>query len=242
MTVDEKRKLVDSYDKWWHTIDFGDGVVSSVAPMGEGKIQKVPNNEEIKYWKLDKPEYFKGKTVLDIGAWDGYHSFYAEKCGASSVTAIDLVTWSDESWASKRGFDIAKEVLQSNVRDIKMDIMDATPENLGKFDFIIFAGVLYHLKNPFKAIEIIKSLLNDGGRLFLETQLSRLASEKELKEPPIMEFHPKDSLNNDSTNFWSPNLPCLVMMLGEADDFIVDDLFYINPYKNRGCIHGHMKG
>ena len=52
--------------------------------------------------------YFKNKTVLDVGAWDGIYSFYAEEHGASSVTALDGYIWANKCWASKRGFDIAK--------------------------------------------------------------------------------------------------------------------------------------
>ena len=147
MTVEEKRELVNSYDKWWHTMDFGDGVKSNGM--------KIDCEQEMKIWKLDRPEFFKDKSVLDIGAWDGYHSFYAERSGASSVTALDGYTWLDKSWASKRGFDIAKEIFNSKVKEKPMDLMDATPENLGKFDVILFAGVLYHLRNPFQALEIV---------------------------------------------------------------------------------------
>tara|TARA_B100000959_G_C14886751_1_gene584942 strand:+ start:49 stop:777 length:729 start_codon:yes stop_codon:yes gene_type:complete len=231
MTIEEKKKLVDSYDKWWHTIDFGDGIKS--------KGMKVDCDEEMKVWKLDDPARFKGKSVLDIGAWDGYHSFFAEKAGASSVTALDKNTWIGESWASKRGFDIAKEVLGSKVKDVTMDIMDATPEKLGKFDVILFAGVLYHLRNPFKALEIVKSLLNEGGSLFIETTISQTHIENGLKEVPIMQFHPKSTLNNDKTNFWSVNLPCLIFMLGEDDNFQIDDIFYTHPQFQRACLYGH---
>jgi tRNA (mo5U34)-methyltransferase len=35
-----------------------------------------------------------GKTVLDIGTWDGYFAFKAESLGAAGVTALDHYVWS----------------------------------------------------------------------------------------------------------------------------------------------------
>ena len=36
---------------------------------------------------------FRGRSVLDIGAWDGYYSFLAERRGASRVVALDHYAW-----------------------------------------------------------------------------------------------------------------------------------------------------
>src|SRR4249920_1793425 len=48
-----------------------------------------------------------GKSVLDIGAWDGFFSFEAERRGAARVLATDHFCWSGEGWGTKAGFDYA---------------------------------------------------------------------------------------------------------------------------------------
>ena len=208
---EEKRQLVDSYNSWWHSIDFGDGVIS------KGRKTNIQGMlEELNSWSLNEASLFKNKTVLDIGAWDGYYSFHAERSGASSVSALDGFIWLDKSWGSKTGFDISKKIFNSNVNEIVQDVMDMTPETTGTYDFIICAGVLYHLHNPMLALELISRLLNPGGSLFIETTCARVTSSS-----PIMEYHPSDSLDGDKSNFWSMNTDCLKYMLIDSGSILM---------------------
>ncbi len=51
---------------WYHSIDLGNGIVTPGNPPDERMIEAgLPR--------------LRGQTVLDIGAWDGYWSFLAEK-------------------------------------------------------------------------------------------------------------------------------------------------------------------
>ena len=95
MTVgaDDLRQRVADL-RWYHTIDLGHGIVTP-------GIDDTPRRMAT----LDLPASFAGKSVLDIGAWDGYFSFAAEQAGASRVVAVDFLTWSidlpafNEYWA-----------------------------------------------------------------------------------------------------------------------------------------------
>ncbi|MCK5686586.1 DUF1698 domain-containing protein [bacterium] len=217
MNKKDKRKLVDSYKGWWHSIKLGDGIISK---------GRIPTHEHVKCWKIPE-DYFNGKTVLDIGAWDGFYSFHAEALGAKSVTAIDKVIWgmSEKNISSKKGFDIAKKCLNSNVSGILMDLMDATPKNLGKFDVILCAGVLYHLEHPYLALSIIKNLLNDHGKLLIESHCDTTID----TDKPVMVYYPNDELAGDISNWWGPNPKCLLMML-EKTGFTVTK--YFEDYTN----------
>ena len=65
MTNQEKKALINSFGNWRQTIDFGDGLFS-------------PGKEKDTFTKPDRwgsPELFNKKSVLDIGAWDGFLSF-----------------------------------------------------------------------------------------------------------------------------------------------------------------------
>tara|TARA_Y100000591_G_scaffold331985_1_gene367701 strand:- start:334 stop:1041 length:708 start_codon:yes stop_codon:yes gene_type:complete len=213
MDINEKKNLVNSYNEWFHSIDFGDGVISN----GAKDLETI--HKEFREWNFPK-NYFENKDVLDIGAWDGIHSFYAEENGAKSVTALDGFIWANKSWAGKKGFDIAKKIKKSNVKELIVDI--ETPEfnetNIGKFDCVIFAGVLYHLKNPVGAIEKLSKIIRPGGSLFLETTYS---DNLEKINEPILEFHPKDSFNNDSSNYFTANSLCVKKILEEFDFKII---------------------
>ena len=85
MTGDEKRRLIGQVPFWFHSIDCGDGVVTAgVKPL-------ATLDEELATMALPS---LAGKTVLDIGAWDGYFSFAAEALGARRVLALDHYVWS----------------------------------------------------------------------------------------------------------------------------------------------------
>jgi tRNA (mo5U34)-methyltransferase len=222
MNIEEKKKLVESYSAWWHSIDFGDGVISK-GSKGE------PNGfdlctSEAKTWFPE--DFFQGKRVLDIGAWDGFFSFYAERNGASEVVAVDRFIWEQKrnGQIMRNGFEIARKALNSKVKDYIMYVEDMSSSVLGTFDSIIFAGVFYHLKDPFIAVERINELLNKNGRVLVETVVSNTET-----DVPLMQFTPKKSLGNDSTNFWMPNFDCIRLMFKEVGDYHVENIFKTDP-------------
>lgn len=188
----KKEKSIKSVKFWWHSINFGNGIVSPgvIKPKTHRIISSViPNN-------------LNGKIVLDIGAWDGYYSFECEKRGAK-VLAMD--NEGEAHSEGSRGFRTAKKILQSEVKYKKIDVYDI--EKLGKnFDVILFFGVLYHLKHPFLALEKIHKITKE--LLILESHIIRDNS-----KAPLMKFYSKDELNKDPTNWWGPNVFCLKEML-----------------------------
>ena len=80
-----KQQLVDEIGTWHHSIDLGDGVVT---PGG-----KTPHHVHDELRRLRLPEMAR-KSVLDIGAWDGFYTFHAEHAHASRVVALDHYAWS----------------------------------------------------------------------------------------------------------------------------------------------------
>jgi tRNA (mo5U34)-methyltransferase len=82
---DTTQRLVDEIKPWHHSIKVGDGVVT---PGGKTLEH---HHDDIKRLRLPS---LAGKSVLDIGAWDGYYTFMAEGAGASRVVALDHYAWS----------------------------------------------------------------------------------------------------------------------------------------------------
>lgn len=107
---------------------------------------------------------FRGKRVLDIGCRDGLFCFEAEKLGAAEVIGID-------NDLAPRVPEFLIRTLQSKVRIHSANLFDLRPETHGKFDVVIFPGVLYHLRHPFWALKLIQDIITDGGTLVLETAM-----------------------------------------------------------------------
>lgn len=92
--MDRQELLVGvSKIKWWHQIDLGQGVITSGPD---------PTIERIEW--LGVPKDLRGKTVLDIGAWDGAFAFEAERRGASRVLAVDEFIWAGKGWGIEGRF------------------------------------------------------------------------------------------------------------------------------------------
>jgi tRNA (mo5U34)-methyltransferase len=161
--------------------DFGDELVTKPAHVARRFRRRLR--------LLQIPADLTGKTVLDIGAWDGFFSFEFERRGAKRVLAIDSFSWEEHrQWP--RGLDcflLAREFYKSKVEYRKLDAHEVNPEAIGTFDLVFCAGLLYHLRHPLLALEKIRSVT--AGRLVLEThQLIPAVHER----TPLISFFPGD--------------------------------------------------
>lgn len=181
--------------KWWHRIDLGRGIVT---PGVDATPQRLA--------EIRMPETLAGFMVLDIGAWDGFFSFEAERRGARRVLATDSFCWDGGGWGTKAGFELARRALGSKVEDKWIEVLDLSPETVGVFDLVLFLGVLYHLKHPLLALERIASVTR--GHLIMQTQVDLVA----IKRPAIA-FYPTTELNGDPTNWSGPNPAAVIAML-----------------------------
>jgi tRNA (mo5U34)-methyltransferase len=135
---------------------------------------------------LQMPEDLTGKTVLDIGAWDGWFSFEFERRGAI-VTAVDGDLWAPESGRAFEAFQFARSHFQSKVAHHKLDILELDPSRIGTFDYVFCGGVLYHLRHPLLALERVRSVTK--GTLILESA-SLIPAVHE--SAPLLQFFPGD--------------------------------------------------
>lgn len=194
MTTENLRSKVSAH-RWYHTIDLGHGIVTAGV-----------DDSPLRLSQLDLPSSLTGRTVLDIGAWDGFFSFEAERRGASRVLATDYYSWHGSGWGTKAGFELARDAMGSRVEDLDLDVMDLSPERVGTFDVVLFLGVLYHLPHPLLALERVASVTKD--LLILETVVDLVGFNR-----PAMAFYPTQELGNDPTNWWGPNVPAIHGML-----------------------------
>jgi tRNA (mo5U34)-methyltransferase len=184
---------------WFHHIDLGHGIVTPGYD--------IPSRDKIAFAGI--PEDLTGKTVLDIGSWDGLFAFEAERRGASRVLATDSFVWAGKTWGTKAGFELARRVKKSRVEDMAIDVMDLDPAIVGTFDVVFFLGVLYHLRHPFLAIERVAAVTRE--RMILTTWADMAAVDR-----PAAAFYPKDELGGDHTNWWGLNPSCVRAMLADV--------------------------
>lgn len=213
MNFEDLKREVENIS-WWHAIDLGNGIVTP------GMV-----NPALELPRLGIPEDLSGLTVLDIGAWDGFYSFEAERRGAKRVLATDSFCWGGDGWGSKAGFELARRVLGSCVEDLKIDVLELSAERVGVFDLVLFLGVLYHMRHPLLALQRVSSVT--GRQLILETHVDLLGV-----KAPAMAFYPGNELNNDPTNWWGPNPAAVEAMLKDVG-FKKVEIFSQFPMRER---------
>jgi tRNA (mo5U34)-methyltransferase len=192
--VGSLRDQVESI-RWWHSIDLGQGVVTQGATDTMTKVRQIAMPDDLTGW-----------SVLDIGAWDGFFSFEAEKRGARRVVALDHVVWNDAT-VGRRGFELARRTLRSMVEDVDVEVHTITPERVGGvFDLVLFLGVLYHVKHPLLALEAVSSVC--GNMLILETHVDMEESSR-----PVMAYYPETECAGDLSNWFGPNRAAVEAML-----------------------------
>jgi tRNA (mo5U34)-methyltransferase len=177
---------------WWHRIDLGHGIITPGTDDSPRKLAR-----------LGMPADLTGKSVLDIGAWDGFFSFEAEKRGAARVVAIDASWSGPDGGPTKYGFTFAHRALGSRVESHHLSVYDVDPATLGTFDLVLFLGVLYHVRDPLGALERVRSVT--AGTAIIETETDMLWTRR-----PALGFYPGAELNADASNWFAPNVPALL--------------------------------
>ena len=231
-------EIIEEYPEWYHSIELAPGVVTP------GRVSLDALNRTLQ--ALELPD-LRGKSVLDIGAYDGFFSFAAEKLGAARVVALDEHVWATDmtaymrEWREARAsgtampaprdsrhwrpselpgrkpFDAAHRLLNSKVEPMVGNFMTMALAALGRFDVVFFFGILYHLEDPLAAIRRVGGLLNPGGFLGIETEAIEAPG---APDAPFFEFFPTNELHNDAANWWAPNaraIEALTKAIGLCD-------------------------
>ena len=211
------QQLIASVNRWWHSIPVAPGVVTPGHKTPEilaKELQQVPLH------------LVRGKTVLDIGAWDGFFSFAAEAAGASRVVSLDHYAWAndfgtgpaaraspywEEKWPGKIGFNVARALRGSHVESMAEDFMAMDPSTIGAFDVVFFFGVLYHMRHPLLSLERVCEFTRELA--VIETEAMEIRGSE---HSAYCEFFERRELNDDDSNWWSPNIRALCGMIRAA--------------------------
>jgi len=193
---------------WWHSFELPDGSVV----RGVNTLESL--KDRVAAYPI--PQDLRGRRVLDIGAWDGWFSFEMERRGAD-VMAIDCF--------DNPRFREIHSLYKSRVDYRQMDVYEITPQSVGRFDFVLFLGVLYHLKHPLLALERVCAVTKEMAivdSFVLRDNFDQNAT-------PKMEFYETDEMEGQTDNWCAPNLACLMAMSRTAG-FARVELRKIFPY------------
>ena len=196
----EKRRAQDFGEElrrtgWYHSIELPDG---SITP-GYLKLETLRE----RFAEFPLPADLSGKRILDIGTWDGWFAFEAERRGAD-VVAIDNVEQENFRWAHR--------ALGSRVRYEIAEVYELREKRFEPFDYVLFLGVLYHLRHPLLALEMVCEATKE-----IAIVDSFIVEDDNSRSPiPWMEFYEGTELSNQVDNWCGPTIPCLLAMCRAA--------------------------
>jgi tRNA (mo5U34)-methyltransferase len=152
------RARVEALGPWFHNMDL-DGIWT--AP--DHFLGDYPG-VKFRRFAPHLPKDLSGKSVLDIGCNAGFYSIEMKRRGAARVVGMD----SDERYLAQAR--LASETLGfEDIEFRKLDVYDVGA--LGeRFDVVIFMGVLYHLRHPLLALDLIREHVADDLLLFQSMQ------------------------------------------------------------------------
>lgn len=238
----ELRDRIEALAPWFHNMDLG-----GIWTAPDHFLGNYPG-EKFQRFAPHLPEDLSGKTVLDIGCNAGFYSMEMKRRGAERVLGID----SDERYLAQAR--LAGEALgYDNIEFRNLSVYDVGA--LGEqFDVVIFMGVLYHLRHPLLALDLIRDHVAKDLLIFQSMQrgskhIMDLEEDYDFEETEIFfeSAYPKlhfieREYAKDWTNWWVPNRACAEAML-RASGFSIEkraeDEVYIcrsaeRPYENWG--------
>lgn len=213
--IDAIRRRVCELGPWFHNLRLG-----GVQTAPEHFLGDYP---AVKWRRFEHalPADLTGRTVLDIGCNGGFHAMEMKRRGAQRVLGIDV----DEDYLAQARF--AAEVNGLDVEFRRLSVYQVA-QLRETFDVIMFMGVLYHLRYPLLALDLIRRHVArdlvvvqtmqrgedaapalDGDYEFWETEI--------FEQPGWPRLHfVERRYAGDPTNWWIPNRACTEAMLRSA--------------------------
>lgn len=208
-------RRIRALDPWFHNLRLNGIETAPDHFLGDFPRTKFESFAEY------LPADLTGRTVLDIGCNAGFYAMEMKRRGAERVVGID---------EDPRALEQARLAIEVSGLDIELrhlSVYDVA--RLGeRFDVVLFLGVLYHLRHPLLALDLIHE---HAARDLLFVQSLQRGSEARpeipdnppfwetalFEEPgyPVLHFVER-AYADDWTNWWIPNAACTEAMLRVA--------------------------
>lgn len=209
------RASIRALAPWFHNFRFGD--IETAPDHFLGDYPRV----KWERFAHALPADLRGATVLDIGCNAGFYSIEMKRRGADRVLGIDV---DDRYLAQAR---LAAELFGVDLELRRMSVYDIAALQ-ERFDLVLFMGVLYHLRHPLLALDLIRehvardlvvvqSMLRGSREILVPERDYAFTDEAvfSLPEYPALYFI-EQRYAGDETNWWIPNASALAAMLRAA--------------------------
>ncbi len=216
---DDIARRIAALGPWFHNLRIGGIETAPDHFLGDYPAFKWQGFRHV------VPEDLTGQSVLDIGCNAGFYTLEMARRGAARVVAVD----GDPHYlaqarfaAEQAGPDIAQRI---SFRE--MSVYDVA--ELGeRFDLVIFMGVLYHLRHPLLALDLLHEHVVGDRMLFqcMQRGSDRVAALDpdhgfddwtpfEGDDKPVLHFI-ENRYAGDPTNWFVPNRAGAEAMLRSA--------------------------
>jgi tRNA (mo5U34)-methyltransferase len=216
------RQEIESLGPWFHNLDLN-GVETAPAHF----LGNYPHDNWTRFAHV-VPRDLSGMSVLDIGCNAGYYSLEMKRRGAARVVGVD----SDPRYLAQAR--LASEVtgLRLELRQLSVYEIDQLRE---RFDLVLFMGVLYHLRHPLLALDllfehVVGNLMLFQSMLRGSTEVMDVAQNYPFSRMDIFDRSGFPKMHfveheyaDDWTNWWIPNRACVEAMLRSAGFEILDN-------------------
>jgi tRNA (mo5U34)-methyltransferase len=217
---EEIQRRAEALGPWFHNIELNGVWTAPDHFLGNYPAVKWQN------FSAAIPQDLTGKSVLDIGCNGGFYSLEMKKRGAQRVLGVDF----DDDYLEQARF--AAQVTGHDIEFRKLSVYDLGA--LGEtFDVVLFMGVLYHLRHPLLALDLIHEHVAKDLLVFQSMQ--RGAKEvdpvqenytfwqsEHFDRPGYPKMHfIEHRYADDPTNWWAPNSACVEAMLRSSGFEIV---------------------
>jgi tRNA (mo5U34)-methyltransferase len=223
MSSEEIEARVRALGDWFHNLDL-----QGVRTAPEHFLGDYPRE----FWRAIEntvPWDLRGKTALDVGCNAGFFSIEMKRRGADRVVGID----SDPRYLAQAR--LASEITGADIELRQLDVYDVAKLE-EKFDVVLFLGVLYHLRHPLLALDLLRQHVTRDLLLVQTLLRGSLAPPREwendypfeetevFEDPrwPKMHFV-EHEYAHDWTNWWIPDRACAAAMLRSAGFAIQDN-------------------
>jgi tRNA (mo5U34)-methyltransferase len=215
LSRDEIRRRVEALGPWFHNLDL-EGVQTAPGHfLGDYPAVKW------QHFAAAIPQDLSGRSVLDIGCNGGFYAIEMKRRGAARVLGVDC----DEEYLAQARF--AAEISGCDIEFRRLSVYDVGA--IGeRFDVVLFMGVLYHLRHPLLALDLIHEHVARDLLVFQSMQrgsreVDRLEENYHFWESELFDRAGYPKLHfvehryaNDPTNWWVPNRACVEAMLRAA--------------------------
>jgi tRNA (mo5U34)-methyltransferase len=215
MPADVIRERIRALGEWFHNMNLGG-------------VQTAPHHflgdyPAVKWQRFAHaiPADLTGKSVLDVGCNGGFYSLEMKRRGAARVLGVD----SDERYLAQAR--LAAEVAGADIEFRRLSVYQL-PALGEQFDLVLFMGVLYHLRHPLLALDILhdsvaRDLLVFQSMLRGAPDTRAFARDYEFTDSEHFDerqyprlYFVEHRYAHDPTNWWIPNRACAEAMLRSA--------------------------